>query len=238
MHFQFTRNPSGLNWEHICVFRLRGGVTFLNQLQYFRFLLLILLQTGTLTEDGLDLWGVVPMSNGRFSDPHLEPSEFDRGPLLESMATCHSLTLIEGVLSGDPLDLKMFQSTKWVRIICSCSPFLLSCQQIMPWCTWLSLPLIVFDTSATVATNWLFGKCSHFLRGFSLECQVVWMWVDQIYPRHSWFSPAGISQCRRPHACIFRKWNGSARTDAVSWKVHSERVRKRQTQMRLLSSMC
>ncbi|KAA0192532.1 Cation-transporting ATPase [Fasciolopsis buskii] len=70
-------------------------------------------KTGTLTEDGLDLWGVVPMSNGRFSDPHLEPSEFDRGPLLESMATCHSLTLIEGVLSGDPLDLKMFQSTKW-----------------------------------------------------------------------------------------------------------------------------
>lgn len=70
-------------------------------------------KTGTLTEDGLDLWGVVPMSNGRFSDPHLDPSEFDRGPLLETMATCHSLTLIEGVLSGDPLDLKMFQSTKW-----------------------------------------------------------------------------------------------------------------------------
>ncbi|TPP56645.1 putative cation-transporting atpase worm [Fasciola gigantica] len=70
-------------------------------------------KTGTLTEDGLDLWGVVPMLNGRFVDPHFDPSEFDRGPLLESMATCHSLTLIEGVLSGDPLDLKMFQSTKW-----------------------------------------------------------------------------------------------------------------------------
>ncbi|VDP92531.1 unnamed protein product [Echinostoma caproni] len=39
--------------------------------------------------------------------------EFGRGPLLECMSTCHSLTLIEGVLSGDPLDLKMFQSTKW-----------------------------------------------------------------------------------------------------------------------------
>ncbi|TPP56644.1 Cation-transporting ATPase, partial [Fasciola gigantica] len=70
-------------------------------------------KTGTLTEDGLNLWGVVPNSDGRFADPHFDPSELPRGPLLESMATCHSLTLIENVLSGDPLDLKMFQSTKW-----------------------------------------------------------------------------------------------------------------------------
>lgn len=31
------------------------------------------------------------------------------------MATCHSLTKIEGELSGDPLDLKMFGATGWVR---------------------------------------------------------------------------------------------------------------------------
>lgn len=31
------------------------------------------------------------------------------------MATCHSLTKIEGELSGDPLDLKMFSATGWVR---------------------------------------------------------------------------------------------------------------------------
>lgn len=30
------------------------------------------------------------------------------------MATCHSLTKIEGQLSGDPLDLKMFEATGWV----------------------------------------------------------------------------------------------------------------------------
>uniref|UniRef100_A0AAQ5WYM8 Polyamine-transporting ATPase 13A3 n=1 Tax=Amphiprion ocellaris TaxID=80972 RepID=A0AAQ5WYM8_AMPOC len=30
------------------------------------------------------------------------------------MATCHSLTKIEGELSGDPLDLKMFSATGWV----------------------------------------------------------------------------------------------------------------------------
>ena len=30
------------------------------------------------------------------------------------MASCHSLTKIEGELSGDPLDLKMFNVTGWV----------------------------------------------------------------------------------------------------------------------------
>ncbi|GAA52977.1 cation-transporting ATPase 13A3/4/5, partial [Clonorchis sinensis] len=71
-------------------------------------------KTGTLTEDGLDLWGVVPNDQGNFGEPQFKPHELERGPLIETMATCHSLTLIEGVLSGDPLDLKMFQSTQWV----------------------------------------------------------------------------------------------------------------------------
>ncbi|CAH8524675.1 unnamed protein product [Schistosoma rodhaini] len=73
-------------------------------------------KTGTLTEDGLDMWGIIPYEDGLFGDPELEPSELDNGPLMECLATCHSLTLIEGVLSGDPLDLKMFQSTKWELI--------------------------------------------------------------------------------------------------------------------------
>ena len=34
--------------------------------------------------------------------------------MVVAMATCHSLTIIEGELSGDPLDLKMFNSTNWV----------------------------------------------------------------------------------------------------------------------------
>lgn len=32
------------------------------------------------------------------------------------MVTCHSLTKIDGKLSGDPLDLKMFGATGWVGI--------------------------------------------------------------------------------------------------------------------------
>ncbi|CAI2734779.1 unnamed protein product [Schistosoma spindalis] len=70
-------------------------------------------KTGTLTEDGLDLWGVVPNRDGVLGKPEFEPSKLDYGPLIECMATCHSLTRIDGVLSGDPLDVKMFQSTKW-----------------------------------------------------------------------------------------------------------------------------
>ncbi|VDM31789.1 unnamed protein product [Hydatigera taeniaeformis] len=70
-------------------------------------------KTGTITEDGLDLWGVIPNGHGTFEKPVAQPSELPRGPLLETMATCHSLTRIGGELSGDPLDLKMFLSTSW-----------------------------------------------------------------------------------------------------------------------------
>ncbi|XP_065604292.1 polyamine-transporting ATPase 13A3 isoform X2 [Cyrtonyx montezumae] len=72
-------------------------------------------KTGTLTEDGLDLWGIQRVENARFLSPEeracsesLLKSEF-----IACMATCHSLTKIEGVLSGDPLDLKMFEAIGW-----------------------------------------------------------------------------------------------------------------------------
>ncbi|XP_046445093.1 polyamine-transporting ATPase 13A3-like isoform X2 [Daphnia pulex] len=97
-------------------------------------------KTGTLTEDGLDLWGVVPVVDGRrYIPPIRTPLKLsqalstlrphDRSPsavsynfklepplLLMGMATCHSLTIIDGNLSGDPLDLKMFESTGWVLV--------------------------------------------------------------------------------------------------------------------------
>ena len=40
-----------------------------------------------------------------------------QGPILTAMATCHSLTVIDGSLTGDPLDLKMFKATDWVRTL-------------------------------------------------------------------------------------------------------------------------
>ena len=33
---------------------------------------------------------------------------------LESLACCHSITYVNNELIGDPLDVKMFQSTNWV----------------------------------------------------------------------------------------------------------------------------
>ncbi|XP_023559889.1 probable cation-transporting ATPase 13A3 isoform X1 [Octodon degus] len=73
-------------------------------------------KTGTLTEDGLDLWGIQRVQNMRFLLPEenvcnemLVKSQF-----VACMATCHSLTKIEGVLSGDPLDLKMFEAIGWI----------------------------------------------------------------------------------------------------------------------------
>ncbi|EFX85022.1 hypothetical protein DAPPUDRAFT_314488 [Daphnia pulex] len=71
-------------------------------------------KTGTLTEDGLDLWGVVPATSTlqehtKTEDPKMELPYL----LLKGMATCHSLTIIDGTLNGDPLDLKMFESTEW-----------------------------------------------------------------------------------------------------------------------------
>uniref|UniRef100_A0A8C5GPH8 Polyamine-transporting ATPase 13A3 n=1 Tax=Gouania willdenowi TaxID=441366 RepID=A0A8C5GPH8_GOUWI len=73
-------------------------------------------KTGTLTEDGLDLWGVQRVENGSFfmSEDKACKENLVKSQFVACMATCHSLTKIEGQLSGDPLDLKMFEATAWV----------------------------------------------------------------------------------------------------------------------------
>lgn len=89
-------------------------------------------KTGTLTEDGLDILGVHPTKNadGRkeivFEDivpnvdilmekaKNITQYDFQSGAyLLGCMASCHSLRLIDNDLIGDPLDMKMFEFTKW-----------------------------------------------------------------------------------------------------------------------------
>ncbi|KAM9790634.1 LOW QUALITY PROTEIN: polyamine-transporting ATPase 13A3-like [Syngnathus typhle] len=70
-------------------------------------------KTGTLTEDSLDLWGIQRAENEIFLPPDTDVSTKN---LLNTcfaacMATCHSLTTIEGKLFGDPLDLKVFNAT-------------------------------------------------------------------------------------------------------------------------------
>lgn len=87
-------------------------------------------KTGTLTEEGLDVLGcrVIQRGANRFTDllgdasTILPGSSFERDPTIEyaahkailyTMATCHSLKLVDGELVGDPLDVKMFDFTGW-----------------------------------------------------------------------------------------------------------------------------
>ena len=85
-------------------------------------------KTGTLTEDGLDVLGVRVAQKNGFSDiledanAILPRGSYERDPtvnyeinraILHTMATCHSLRLIDDELLGDPLDQKMFEFTGW-----------------------------------------------------------------------------------------------------------------------------
>ncbi|KAK1594718.1 ATPase [Colletotrichum navitas] len=84
-------------------------------------------KTGTLTEDGLDILGVRVASpaTGKFTDVLTDPLSLmlDRSgdssqasrlkAALFTMATCHSLRSVDDELMGDPLDLKMFEFTRW-----------------------------------------------------------------------------------------------------------------------------
>ncbi|XP_065220053.1 polyamine-transporting ATPase 13A3-like isoform X2 [Planococcus citri] len=71
-------------------------------------------KTGTLTEEGLNMWGVIPTSNRNFCGPVQNiaalPADSD---FLYAMVTCHTLTIIREKLCGDPMDLKIFESTGW-----------------------------------------------------------------------------------------------------------------------------
>ncbi|XP_046814648.1 polyamine-transporting ATPase 13A3-like isoform X1 [Vespa crabro] len=71
-------------------------------------------KTGTLTEDGLDMWGVVPCTNGNLEESEKNIPKLQHHPLFEGMLVCHSLNIINGKLCGDPLDVKMFESTEWI----------------------------------------------------------------------------------------------------------------------------
>jgi cation-transporting ATPase 13A3/4/5 len=87
-------------------------------------------KTGTLTEEGLDILGVrvVSRAENRFtglltgphdlvSDHSTTPGGMDstdtRTAALYTMATCHSLRIVDNEPVGDPLDLKMFEFTGW-----------------------------------------------------------------------------------------------------------------------------
>jgi cation-transporting ATPase 13A2 len=79
-------------------------------------------KTGTLTEDGLDILGVQAVDRTTNSFAALEddvdnvpivgPADA-KTPLMHGLATCHALKLVDGEAIGDPLDLRMFEFTRW-----------------------------------------------------------------------------------------------------------------------------
>ncbi|KAG8142400.1 hypothetical protein E2320_006318 [Naja naja] len=70
-------------------------------------------KTGTLTADGMDIWGVVPQAGSSFLPIVHELRRLDDGPLLRCLATCHTLSLLGDQPIGDPVDLRMLESTGW-----------------------------------------------------------------------------------------------------------------------------
>uniref|UniRef100_A0A4W6BWR6 ATPase cation transporting 13A2 n=1 Tax=Lates calcarifer TaxID=8187 RepID=A0A4W6BWR6_LATCA len=70
-------------------------------------------KTGTLTEEGLDVWGVMEGGPVGFSELVPKPRLLPPGPMLSGLACCHTVMLLQGQPLGDPLELKMVESTGW-----------------------------------------------------------------------------------------------------------------------------
>lgn len=79
-------------------------------------------KTGTLTEDGLDVLGTRTVArDGQFSELHATCADMagnvgadgEALDLLYALTTCHSLKVVNGEVIGDPLDVKMFEFTRW-----------------------------------------------------------------------------------------------------------------------------
>ncbi|XP_054631130.1 cation-transporting ATPase 13A2 isoform X2 [Dunckerocampus dactyliophorus] len=70
-------------------------------------------KTGTLTEEGLDVWGVMEGGPAGFTEVVSDPRLLSPGSLLSGLACCHTVTLLQGQPVGDPLEMKMVNSTGW-----------------------------------------------------------------------------------------------------------------------------
>ena len=55
----------------------------------------------------MDLYGVLPVKNRQLQEMVADIYDSKYGDLERAMACCHSLTLINGKISGDPLDVKV-----------------------------------------------------------------------------------------------------------------------------------
>lgn len=81
----------------------------------------------------MDMWGVVPSENRQFKVAVKQVETLPSGHLLYAMATCHSLTVIDNQISGDPLDIKVFINiyftlvymSAYINHLCRCNNLLI-----------------------------------------------------------------------------------------------------------------
>ncbi|KAJ2280135.1 hypothetical protein EV176_001163 [Coemansia sp. RSA 451] len=89
-------------------------------------------KTGTLTEEGMDVLGVQTVSQtlGEFDELQTDPWGLENTSTMQdpgedakvggrglsvdvALATCHSLSIVDGTLVGDPLEIKMVEFSGW-----------------------------------------------------------------------------------------------------------------------------
>ena len=75
-------------------------------------------KTGTLTENQLGFAGALPTNEGETGSLVADlSSHANDDPLAVGVATCHSLALINGQLTGNSTDLCVFESLNWVNCL-------------------------------------------------------------------------------------------------------------------------
>ncbi|XP_065649692.1 polyamine-transporting ATPase 13A3 isoform X2 [Hydra vulgaris] len=68
-------------------------------------------KTGTLTEDNLTVSCVIPAISGSIESVSTKNDSILDFPIFKAMATCHNLSIIDEQVSGDPIDMYMFNFT-------------------------------------------------------------------------------------------------------------------------------
>lgn len=78
------------------------------------------------------MWGVKEANrNGTgFDELVSDPRLLSSGPMLYALASCHSVALLGSQSIGDPLELKMIESTGWVRTLFIDSTLLFACMTV------------------------------------------------------------------------------------------------------------
>lgn len=78
----------------------------------------------------MEVWGVLPVVKGSHGMLSSEPIQLtdeniihnirtinDKSLIKSALSSCHSLTVIDGEICGEPLDVTMFKATGWVSAL-------------------------------------------------------------------------------------------------------------------------